>query len=305
VDIGGRDEVGRVLAALAAMQVQLRVVVDEIRLAEQAVAARSAEAGSEVSALSQRSLHQQDSVVRVSAAMEEVSVSVTEVAQSAAQASEATHGARAVVDQGQGQMARSMDSSGRVVEAVEVSARKMEDLSAAIRRIGTVTGVIKDVADQTNLLALNAAIEAARAGEQGRGFSVVADEVRKLAERTANSTADIARIVAEIEQTTREAVQAMGQAAQEVRLGQEVLGATGKSFAEIVSSSDAVLETARHIADATREQSVASEDVAKHMEQISVMLEQNARSIRAVEEVVARLNGTSGELHKIVTFFGA
>ncbi len=146
--------------------------------------------------------------------------------------------------------------------------------------------------------ALNAAIEAARAGEQGRGFAVVADEVRKLAERTATSTTDISRTVNEIQSTAETAVTSMNQAVKEFEEGIFLMTASGRNLDQITETSTQVSEMAQHIASAAKQQSVASEDVAKNMEQISALIEENTHSAQKAWKATEELGRTSEALRE-------
>ena len=92
-------------------------------------------------------------------------------------------------------LSEAVATSMQIARQVQQAASNGAQLSLQAKNISDIVTTIRGIAEQTNLLALNAAIEAARAGESGRGFAVVADEVRKLAARTAEATAEIAKVV--------------------------------------------------------------------------------------------------------------
>ena len=196
-----------------------------------------------------------------------------------------------------------MEATTRVVDAVQASNKTMELLNQSIVKIGDICSVIADIASQTNLLALNAAIEAARAGEQGRGFAVVADEVRKLAERTTASTSDINSTVGEIQEVTKEAVQSMNLAAEEVENGIGKLRESVAGLENITKSSSHVSSMSRQISDASQQQGVASEEVASNMQRVTDLINRNAENAVSAKKATERLLGTAEELNKLITLF--
>jgi len=135
-------------------------------------------------------------------------------------------------------------------------------LSETADNINKFVSTITSISDQTNLLALNAAIEAARAGDAGRGFSVVADEVRALATETNTSASEVADLVQKIIQSTRVAVDAVGELQENNEHLSSGVEALNGSYDEIVnrcntmqanlshSSSQSVVQAAKldHIA---------------------------------------------------------
>lgn len=298
-----KDEIGRVLQSLSAMQNQLKGMIGKIVQASSSIENRSNKLNSEMIMVMERAENQRDRVQEVAAAMEEVSQSVNEVAASAENTANSAEKSQTQVSDSNAKMTKSVEASSLVAGAVQASSGTITELNHAIQKIGDIAQTIKEIADQTNLLALNAAIEAARAGESGRGFAVVADEVRKLAERTTLSTVDITATVSEIQQVTSSAVASMDQALREVDQGIVMMRESGSSLKEITTSSEEVADLARHIASAAKQQAIASGEVAHNMERISALVEENTAAAFKAEEVAGELAVTAEDLTSLVRHF--
>ena len=133
-----------------------------------------------------------------------------------------------------------VSTSDNIVRQMEHASTLMSKLHAQSQNITAIVSTISSIADQTNLLALNAAIEAARAGEQGRGFAVVADEVRQLAARTSLSTNEIANVVSQNQQLTRQVSEQIQSAADGAIHGQKQIDDVAKVMEEIRHGAEEV-----------------------------------------------------------------
>jgi methyl-accepting chemotaxis protein len=179
----------------------------------------------------------------------------------------------------------------------------IQELALHSNEISSIVNTIKEIADQTNLLALNAAIEAARAGEQGRGFAVVADEVRKLADRTSTSTSEIASMIGVMQEGTRNAVLSMTQGEAQASGGVALATEAGISITMIRDSAQRVTEVVTAISDAIREQSAASNEIAKRIENIARLSDEGESEVSHTVESARELHEISQALHTSVGRF--
>ena len=300
VNKGGADSL---LGTLGKTVDQLRGMMSEIGRNAEEVAGSSRQIAGVARDVAEKAHQQSDATSSIAAGVEEMTVSINHISDSARETEENSSNAAKLAERGEARAVGAADGMRRIATTVDSASGKIQELVGRANEIGSIANVIKEIAAQTNLLALNAAIEAARAGEQGRGFAVVADEVRGLAERTAAATVQIEGMIHGIQEDTNGAVNVMGSVAAEVKSGVDQVQGAADSLREIREGTNIALARISDVASATTEQSAASTLIAQQVENIAGMVEGTSDSMRKTVESVTRLEKLSSDLHGMVGRF--
>jgi methyl-accepting chemotaxis protein len=239
---------------------------------------------------------QASSVAETSASIDQMVTSIQRVADTAKVLLDIANRSREEVVTGIATMEKTTDGLNRTNRAIQSSAEIINILGHRADDIGKIIEVIDDLAEQTNLLALNAAIEAARAGEHGLGFAVVADEVRKLAEKSTQSTKEIADLIQSIQREARQAVENMEHSTRIVEEGLSLGNDLGTALHKISDVVTEVYKFSQEIGAATNEQSVGSSQIAKATnrlteitQEINSAVEEQASGAQAVVRAMDKM----------------
>lgn len=223
----------------------------------------------------------------MSAAMEETTVSLGQISDSVSSiflsindiSKEAAEGS-SLTQEIQSKAQGIYKSAEREQADVQQEARRMEtavnekiESSKAVSEIALLTEKIIEITTQTNLLSLNASIEAARAGEAGRGFAVVADEIGKLAADSAEAAARISQVS---DMVTTAVEELSDESAKMVRFMEEI---TLKGYGNL-------LETSR--------------DYSENAENINMMMERLAKNSELIQQSMDSIKAGIGEVNVAV-----
>ncbi|MDD4912512.1 MAG: methyl-accepting chemotaxis protein [Sideroxydans sp.] len=301
--VHGKDEVGEAAVAFNGLIEGFTNIIRQVNNSTYAVSSSASSLSTASLQIAQGSQAQSEAAASTAAAVEEITVSINSVASNTEDVRKLSEVSLSQTQQGNANVTAMVGDIQSVQAAVNQIAGSVKEFVDSTRAIAGMTQQVKEIADQTNLLALNAAIEAARAGEQGRGFAVVADEVRKLAEKSAQSASEIDQVTTSLNKKSGD-VEATVQ--QGLRLLQSTQDQVARVSAVLTEAGNAVTKSSQgvnDIATAINEQSIASGEIARNVEKIAQMAEENHAAVRSNTDEISRLESLAKDLQGAVSKF--
>lgn len=266
----------------AALWESLRVISEKLNntmagiiSASGSVSTGSGQVASTASALSQGAVEQTAAVEELSGTISNMSAEAKEIAQLTGQAKDVVNGA-----------GEKLQESGEYIGSLNQAMKQITESSGEISRI---IDTIENIAFQTNILAINASVEAARAGTSGKGFAVVAEEVRNLAIRS--------------DQAAKATQELIGHSVKAVEDGSLVVEKVTGSVITAVELAGKAVEQMEQVSKAVEDQTDAIEQVAAGIEQISGVVQNNSATAQESAATSQELSGQAETLRHLVSNF--
>jgi len=248
-----------------------------------------------------RTLNQ--AAVTTASSIAEIDTSIQEIEGNAHETARIAEAVHQDAETGQRAVQATIEGIKEIRRSGRLTADSIHSLDQSVKDIGMFLSIINEVTEEARLLSLNASIIAAQSGEHGRGFAVVADEIRSLAERTGQSTGEIAQVIGRVEEEMRRVIQAVTRAEQKIEEGEALSQQAGTALNKIVDGVERSTEQVGEIALATRELARGSQLIRGTMEKISEMIGQIAMSTHqqatASDAIMAEVENMAGLTERV------
>ncbi|PAQ13654.1 methyl-accepting chemotaxis protein [Bacillaceae bacterium SAOS 7] len=324
-----KDETGQLIESVNKMATQLRSILKQMKEASLHIASsseqltasadQSTEAAKQVAEATEQlacgSEEQKASVGETITVINVLSAQMDDAVYRTEDATKLSENASKATAEGAEEIQAVISSITAIHQKVKDTAIIIEKLDKRSQEINDIISMITNIAEQTNLLALNAAIESARAGESGRGFAVVAEEVRKLAEQSAQSSGQIASLIIEIQQETKEAVASMTEGTNQVEAGMKKTAHIHDVFAHLEQAITAVTKKILEVEKNIKTTSSSSQQMVHLIDSVGEKADEGAaasvhnsaaaeQQLATIQEISASANSLAKLSEEMNSIFG-
>ena len=255
------DEFGQIGHQANKVKQALQATVTSIKTSADNVAGKTQSVMEQAGLALTISQEQSSNVTDMTAAMEQMTTTIDEVAQMACKTQEVVINTQTNSQQCKAASQANILSISALEDKLNHCNQQIEQLLEQNNNVGAILQVIRKISDQTNLLALNAAIEAARAGEHGKGFVVVANEVRLLAEQTRGSTNNIESTINDLNTGILNVVTQVQECVHSVKDSTLEAETVCRIYDSLLNDIDSVHDMSTQVSCAAEEQSIASKSL--------------------------------------------
>lgn len=298
-----KDETGQMAQHFNSFISMLRGMIDGIKNDSAKLSDGLTNINSLMSNLLDDSQRQSDRASSSAATIEEITATMSNIADSTLQTTNSVENVDKLTSNSSKSVKKLSSEIGKITTSAKDLSFVINNLENKSLDIAKIVNVIRGIADQTNLLALNASIEAARAGEHGRGFAVVAEEVRNLAAKTSEATLNISNTIEGISVEIKKATSQMDETNSNVENGVKLAEDVLTEIDLIQLNMKEVLENVQVINLATKEQSIASQDIARSSEEMSHSSILSKEIVEKTDETVASLQQMASNLKVLSSQF--
>ncbi|MDF9409183.1 methyl-accepting chemotaxis protein [Pelotomaculum isophthalicicum JI] len=295
-----RNEIGFLIQSFHRMVENLREETRQIMEGVNVLASSASEISASTVQFASGAAESAAALSETTATMEEVRQTVQVSSQKAKYMSEIAPKAMQASQDGQDSVNETIKRMDLIQEQMVSIAESIVRLSEQSQAIGELISIVDDVAEQSNLLAVNASIEAAKAEEHGQGFAVVAQEIKSLAEQSKQATAQVRRILNDIQKATSAAVMATEQGSKAVDAGVKQSTEASESIRTMANTITEATQALTQIAVTAQQQLTGIDQVAIAMNNIEQASNQNVDSARQLETAALKLDELGRRLKELV-----
>jgi methyl-accepting chemotaxis protein len=243
------------------------------------------------------------SLNQVASSTEELSITAKEIAVVAKDIEKNSHEGKEMAQQGEEIIGKVVESVLNVKEEILKTAKQNIETVEKSKDIDKILEVMEDITSEIHLLALNASIESAGAGAYGERFAVIAQEIRELADNSKDIIEEIKENIESFHNSLNSAVLSIDYNAKQVEKTTEIVKESGKYFKKLFKIIDESVNYSKHIANATLQQQVASEQIVEVMREVTDVINSSANEITKINNNMDRIMEVAVSINSLIQTF--